>query len=864
MGTFFAMMAIGGNMPFLRVVVSVALLAFLAAMSGCAGRMAADSSNQPTMLSSTEFRDQIDRKLERKLKAPKRFDQPKEAQEFFVAKRAPLGESVLPTEPYLQAISAADKLPAISVPTARRPPSRSERLARSSAAQGRDMGAWTYRGPGNIGGRTRGLIIDPNTPSTLYASGVAGGIWKSVDSGASWAPQNDLLSNLAVNSLAISPHDSQTLYAGTGEGFFNYDYVRGLGVFKTTDGGANWSHLANTGSSDFHYVNKLIVSPTDANTVYAATRTGVWRSVNGGTDWSRVLDTQSTYPHSSGCLDLVARDDQPGDTLFAACGNTFDFQDGAIYRSANGGDSWTQVYTETDMGRASLAIAPSNQDYVYALIASQGSGDYNAGLLAVVRSTTGGGAGSFADRVRNTSGTKLHTMQLTNPVYAFYDSCFGGGQDYWYNQGWYDNVIAVDPADENIVWTGGIDLMRSDDGGASWGLASYWWASSSSYAYNHADQHVIVFDPGYDGSTNQTMYTGNDGGLHRTDNARGDLQTNPCGVALLPLNRVAWTTLNNGYGVTQFYHGTVYPGGLSYFGGTQDNGSILGEQGDNNGWSSLNGGDGGYTAIDPTNTDVLYVATTRASFKKSTNGGASFSSAINGIGGDAGFDFIAPYAMAPSNPEHLWAGGYYAWRTTDGMDNWTQASDRLPGSGSLTAVAIDPDDADHVLIGMSDGYIAWNDAALSADSATSWPSSRPASGRISSIAFDPRRPGNVYATCSTFGQPHVLRSTDGGQSFADITNDLPDIPTHSVAVHPRDSRMLFVGTDIGVFVSTNSGDSWLRSNDQFANVITEHLAVDATSDTLFAFTHGRGVYSVSLPPPGVTMLPMLPSLLLQQ
>jgi len=342
------------------------------------------------------------------------------------------------------------------------------------------------------------------------------------------------------------------------------------------------------------------------------------------------------------------------------------------------------------------------------------------------------------------------------------------------------------------------------------------------------------------------MYVGSDGGLYRTDNARGLTQSDVCSPQSGG-GYVGWTSLNNGFGVTQFYHGTAFPGGLKYMGGTQDNGTLSGQNGAPDSWIEINGGDGGYTALNPLNTNILYAENTALSLQKSTDGGLSFHDAMTGITeSSSNFMFIAPFAMAPSEPDQLWIGGKSLWRPINAAMTWTQASAAFPGTGRMTAIAVDPGDPDHVIAGMSDGYIGYNSAALSSGSGASWPSCRPAIGWISSFAFDPANGQNVFATCSTFGQPHVLKSTNGGASWSDLTNDLPDVPAHSVAVDPDDSSRIFVGTDLGVFVSTNGGTNWNRSNDQFANVIIEHLEVERTSGRLFAFTHGRGVYSVDL------------------
>ena len=172
-------------------------------------------------------------------------------------------------------------------------------------------------------------------------------------------------------------------------------------------------------------------------------------------------------------------------------------------------------------------------------------------------------------RTDSTSANDLNKTLLSNPYFKL---CVGQG----YNQGWYDNVIAVDPTNPDVVWAGGIDLFRSDDGGQNFGVASWWWLEPGTADYNHADQHAIVFHPDYDGTTNTTMFVGNDGGVHETTNALAAVSTssgdvcNSSGMA----NAVNWTDLNNGYAVSQFYDGAVYPDGATYFAGAQDNGTL--------------------------------------------------------------------------------------------------------------------------------------------------------------------------------------------------------------------------------------------------------------------------------------------------
>ncbi|MGH9802500.1 MAG: WD40/YVTN/BNR-like repeat-containing protein, partial [Blastocatellia bacterium] len=417
-----------------------------------------------------ERRSLIERlKEKREALAEGRYDKPNEALEFFRLKRLATGETEIPVEKYLEAYRQMELMPQHTFGNDSLLPSRKQ------TSKNAVLPSWTSLGPGNVGGRTRAIVINPTTPTTMYAAGVAGGVWKTTNGGGIWLPTADLMANLAVNSLAIDPTNPNTLYAGTGEGFFNGDAVRGAGIFKTIDGGANWAQLANTTSTDFYYVNDIVVSPNNANRIYAATRTGVWRSIDGGTNWTKVLNATSvgstTVAITGGCLDLAIRTDRATDYIFASCGN---FEQARIFRNTDAGaaGTWNQVHTEASAGRMSLAIAPSNQDIIYALSAEL-DGPFDDALHAVFRSTASGDAGTWEARVRNSDPNKLNASLLSFIIGAFATNCGLDTINFFGGQAWYDNVIAVDPTDPNRVWTGGIDVMRSDDGGANWGMAAH-------------------------------------------------------------------------------------------------------------------------------------------------------------------------------------------------------------------------------------------------------------------------------------------------------------------------------------------------------------------------------------------------------
>src|SRR5258706_554903 len=251
----------------------------------------------------------------------------------------------------------------------------------AESATGPLVGVWTALGPTNIAGRTRALLIDPVNPRNMYAAAVSGGVFRS-NGGSLWTPSSDRMANLNVSSLAFDPGDSQTIYAGTGEGYYREEVrgtsveIRGDGIFVTHDGATTWTQLPATAGDDFAFVNDLAVSPHDPQRIYAATRTGVWRSLTGGSSWTNVLPVTV----KGGCLDLALRTDTDGDYLLASCGT---FEQSTVYRntSAESPSAWESVLTGPAMGRTALAIAPSNPNIVYALAASIAPGDYDEGLL---------------------------------------------------------------------------------------------------------------------------------------------------------------------------------------------------------------------------------------------------------------------------------------------------------------------------------------------------------------------------------------------------------------------------------------------------------------------------------------------------
>jgi photosystem II stability/assembly factor-like uncharacterized protein len=728
------------------------------------------------------------------------------------------------------------------------------------------LDAWTPLGPGNIGGRTRIVRFHPSVPTTLFAAGVSGGIWRSDDNGANWLPTGDGLTNIAVNSLLIDPARPDVMYAGTGEGYLREEIrgtglpLRGSGIYVTTDGARSWRQLPATNSPDFHWVNDLEFGLTDSRRIYAATRSGVWRSTDSGATWEQLLAANAR----GGCLDLALRPNRSDDMLFASCGS---YEQATVYRfpRAASRPGAEVVLRQRNMGRTSLAIAPSNPNIIYALAASNVPGPqgiYQQGLLAVYRSDRAGMAGSWETRVSNRDPAFLNTLLLTNTASAAARVCNPQGSTALpATMGWYNNVIAVDPRDPDRVWAAGVDWFRSDDGGRNWGLAS--WANQSFPSYTHVDQHAITFHPQYDGAGNQVVLIGNDGGIFRSTNARAATSKGanaPCAGGQ-PI-QIAWTSLNHGYGVTQFYHGTPLPDGTQYLGGTQDNGTLLGSDAAGpDEWKRVFGGDGGFTAVHPTQPGTWLMETQwTGNVVRTTNGGATLFQSrtgldpikASGLGPEGNFLFIPPFTHDPVS-NAVWLGGEFLYRGGNFGQSWSKVpASKAPNGGRISAIAISPRASATVFAGTDQGHILRTTNGADPVAAITFTTVQPRQGWVTSIAVDPAS-GAVYATYGNFGGAHVFRSLDNGATWHSLDGSgpdgLPDIPVHSIVVDPDDQQRLYLGSDLGVMVSIDGGDTWMSEETGFGPAVTMWLSLIRTPagrKQLFAFTHGRGVWRVTL------------------
>jgi hypothetical protein len=717
-----------------------------------------------------------------------------------------------------------------------------QRFAGRDAGQ-TELGSWEPLGPGNVGGRTKALVIDPTNPNTMYAAAAEGGIWKSVTAGQSWMPLTDSLPTLAMSSLAIDPTNRNTLYAGSGE------QLPGQGIFKSLDGGQTWTQLTQT--AGFAYVFSIAISPSRPTNIYAATDSGVWSSTDGGATWTNAL------PSTGGCFSTVVRGDQPSDIVFATCSQPNGYplvalqveiwsnQPGGayeIYRGDMASGNWQMVFSAPNMGPTALAIAPTAPGTIYALATnSDTSSPFWDALLGLYASDQGGVSGSWGLRADTSDPNSITANMLSYP--ATPPDCSYSVSGLHSGQGGWNLGLAVDPTNSQTLFAAGVRLSRSQDGGRTF-------AGITTTA--HTDFHAWAIPPGYNGASNQTLFVTNDGGVYMTGDALTQAESLPCSQ---PFYDFSGSTLINGLQVTQFYHGAVTAGGGLYLGGSQDTSTVLGSAAAPSQWTTVYGGDGGMSAFDPLDPNTMYVEYEHGGFARTSDGGITVIPATTGITEPAtDFPFVTYFALDPHNSRILYFGGNQLWRSVDGAQTWAAAG---PNTGAaITTIAVNPDNSGQVMYGDVNGVI-YNGAIYNGTigpAGTSWSTSQPRSGYVSRIVFDPTQAGLVYATYATFrSQPsdsQVYVSTYGGNTWsAAIGSGLPDIPVHALLIDPDLSSTLYAGTDIGLFVSFDSGHTWAADN-SFLSVVTESLQIDrdGASKYLFAFTYGRGAWRVNLTP----------------
>jgi hypothetical protein len=641
----------------------------------------------------------------------------------------------------------------------------------------------------------------------MWIGAASGGVWKTSNGGTNWFPLDDFVPSLCIGSLILDPSNPDVLYAGTGEGVFNTPQgssntaaPQGAGIFKSTDGGETWNQIPSPIGPNWYFVNRLAFQPGSNLVMLAATNTGLYRSTDAGTSWTQVTTAQT--------LDVQFH---PTDPLRAVAGRN----DGLGQYSADGGVTWLNA-TGIAAGstRVEQTYAPSNPTIVYGAVAA-------AGRLKVYQSTNGGQSYTLM-----TSGTGLSTL------------------------GSYTGVLWVDPLNSNTVVMGGQALARSTNAGVT---------LTTAFSGVHADHHIIVQHPQYNGTTNKIIYFGGDGGVYRaTDSA---------------VNTV--TSLNNNIGVTQFYGGSINDTTGIVLAGAQDN-FTLRFSGNPQAWTQTFGGDGGHTASDPTDSNYFYGESQRLNIFRSSNGGVSgttINSGITEVGSQTLVNFIPYFMLDPNNANTMLAGARSLWRSTNvkaSPPSWSIIKSGLESGPSgpepdhyifndprnISTIAVAEGNSSIIWAGHNNGQVWMTTSGLSVS--PTW--NRVDTGApglparwISRIVIDRTNHSRVYVSLMGYNADNIWRTTDAGATWQNISGTgpgaLPVIPVPSLALHRTAPGRLYAGTDIGLFLSTDDGASWGPLSPGIGLVPVVEL-IWRNNTTLMAVTHGRGIYlgDATVPP----------------
>ncbi|MEM1325190.1 MAG: T9SS type A sorting domain-containing protein [Bacteroidota bacterium] len=689
-----------------------------------------------------------------------------------------------------------------------------KKLQQQTAVESRAIrrGDWKLVGPKNVGGRVTSVALNPNDTSIFFIGTATGGIFKTTDRGASWQAVFDESGRLSIGDLEIAPSNTKILYAGTGEA--NASATSGAffgdGIYKSENGGKSWE---NIGLENSHHIGKIIVNPTNENHVLVAAAgplyskggdRGFYETRDGGESWNRLLFVSD----STACINVIMHP-QDSNTYYAVTWErvrqpwqrSYAGETSRIYRTRDAGATWeilnSGLPNNIDCGRMGLAISPSDPNILYVSVTEN---------------------------------------KITNTFNGLYKSIDGG--DNWFkttdflltgmynNFGWYFGQVRVAPEDPNRVYTLGVALYQTNTGGNSWERIA---------RGVHVDHHALETHPK---NTNMVVL-GNDGG------------------AYVSVDRGAtWTHLDN-LPITQLYECEVAQSEDDfYYGGTQDNGTIMTDAGVDSRWRNILGGDGFHVIVEPENSDIVYAEYQWGNLFRSVNGGASFQWALSGIPNSDRTNWNTPIAIDPSDYATLYYGSQRLYRSTNRAASWEAISNDLTKglhpSGStryatLSTIAVSSLDSDIIWTGSDDGNVQ-----MTTDGGETWNlvSDELPDRFVTSVFCDLEDPMTAYVTYSGYRfsdyLPHIFWTQDGGLTWEDISANLPEVPINDVIADPKNPDRLFVATDMGVWQQDKRDQNWTPVGKNLPATVISDLVIHQKRRMLIAATYGRSLHEYPL------------------
>jgi len=719
---------------------------------------------------------------------------------------------------------------------------------------------WRMLGPFR-GGRVAAATGVPGRPYEFYFGAVNGGVWKTIDAGRIWFPVFDSQPTSSIGAIAVAPSAPDTVYVGSGESTLRDSVGFGNGMYKSTDAGKSWTHI---GLDDTQHIGKVAVDPRNPDTVFVAAigplyaaspARGLFRSKDGGKSWLKVLGDENV-----GAVEVVIDPKTPR-TIYAGLWNTrrppwFTYAPtnglgGGIFKSTDGGNTWKQLTVglpKEGIGRTGIAVAASNPRRVYAVVDC---------LTPEARPTTEPPQGSGPPAGPLTP--RLASTQAPPGQGGFFRSDDGGatwkkmsGDTALWGRGWYFEKLAVDPKNPDAVYVPNVGVGRTKDGGRTWDVLRG--------SPGGDDYHQAWISP----DDSNTMIVASDQGAVITHNA---LAADP--------RDVTWSSWLN-QPTAQLYHLSVdYRFPYWVTAAQQDSGAVAVRsrgkfaQISMRDWEPIApGGESGYTAGDPLNPGIAFGGTgTRWNLETNTPISGSTEPQVP-EGEKPRGDWTQPLVFSTADPHALYYANQYLFKTTDGAKTWVRISsdltraqtpvpanldaaaaaarDRNGNRGVIYTISPSPLRAPLLWIGTDDGLIQ-----LSPDDGKTWSDVTPPAmtpwSRVTMIEASHFDAGSAYASVDRHQlqdfDPYIYRTRDLGKTWEKTTNGLPaGVYVHVIKEDPVRKGLLFAGTERGVFVSLDDGDSWQPL--QLNLPVTSMRDFEIYQNDLILATHGRGFWVI--------------------
>jgi photosystem II stability/assembly factor-like uncharacterized protein len=726
---------------------------------------------------------------------------------------------------------------------------------------------WQFIGPTNISGRATDVaVVTPKGKSyTVYVAAASGGVWKTVNEGTTWEPVFEHAASTSIGDIAIAPSDQEIVWIGTGEANIFRSSMAGAGVYKSVDGGKEWLHMGLAGT---HTIPRIVIHPEDADTVYVASsghewtdnrERGVYKTTDGGKTWEKIL----FIDEKTGVIDLVI-DPSESRTLYAATWqrirrkwndprNEPDYAGSAIYRTDDGGATWKEITTGLPdaavRGRIGIDIAQSNPSVLYAFI-----DNYEEAPKSEEEKTEEEEKDKEKekedDEEKDAYGRKKNKKIKGATVYRTDDR-----GETWQQvsktdkrmerlsgtYGWVFGQIRVDPNDENRIYVMGLGLNLSEDGGKTF----------KSLRGMHGDHHGLWIDP----ENSSYLFNANDGGASLSFDGGKN-----------------WRNFTDNLPAVQFYNVAFdMDDPFHVYGSIQDHGSRKGEVDLSRGrdriraveWEGAPGGEASSHAVDPTDPDIVY--------SEGFYGRISLSNLGMSRGGrksimpETGEDeekprgqWLAPFIISPHNPRILYHGLNRLYRSMNRGEAWEAISPDLTFNDkeklgdipyqTIFSISESPLCFGLIYVGTDDGRLH-----VTEDSGRNWTEiveGLPPGKWVSRVIASRYDKGTVYLTQNGKREDdfaaYIWRSVDFGATWSDISGNIPCGPVNVICEDPLLKNVLYVGTDLGVYLTVNGGGDWHALPGKFPTTYVHDLAIHPRDNILVAATHGRGMYALDV------------------